>query len=172
MRHRWHRAFTLLELMTVIAIIFVLAGVMMVAAAGIRNRPRIERTHVILDVLVTGCERYWTACHDYPYTTAAAVGLPDSIENTNVAYVYLLSGPRQPEPMVSVEGCWFEAMTGNPTGPDGRMLFRVVDGFGNVIQVERPLQSNDVDTYVRLISAGPDEDLATTEDNLERYVRR
>ncbi|KPJ55517.1 MAG: hypothetical protein AMS16_04135, partial [Planctomycetes bacterium DG_58] len=83
--------FTLIELMTVVAIIFILAGMIIVVAGGIRRRVRVERTNVILDMLATACERYWTIDHDYPLTTAGDVGLPDTLENRNIAYVYLLS---------------------------------------------------------------------------------
>ena len=167
-----HDGFTLIELMTVVAIIFILAGMMVVVADGVRRRVRVERTNAILDVLATACERYWTIDHDYPLTTAGDVGLPDTLENTNVAYVYLLSKPRQLEPLLSVQGAWFEkAQVGTP-GPDGRTLYRVVDGFGNVIRVERPVQDADANAYIRLISAGPDGDLGTAADNLERTIRR
>ncbi|KPL04728.1 MAG: hypothetical protein AMK75_00730 [Planctomycetes bacterium SM23_65] len=164
--------FTLIELMTVVAIIFILAGMIIVVAGGIRRRVRVERTNVILDMLATACERYWTIDHDYPLTTAGDVGLPDTLENRNIAYVYLLSKPRRAQPPLSVEGGWFEKARVGTAGPDGRTLYRVVDGFGNVIRVERPVQHADANVHIRLISAGPDGDLGTTEDNLERTIRR
>ena len=158
--------------MAVMAIIFILAGMMVVVADGIRRRVRVERTNAILDVLATACEGYWTLHHDYPFTTPADVGLPNSDENVNVAYVYLLGKPRQPGPLISVNESWFEKIDRNVRGPDGRTLYRVVDGFGNFVMVKRALQAHDVKSHVRVISAGPDGDFGTVEDNLERYVAR
>jgi len=172
--------------MAVIAIIFVLAGIMMAAAGKAREIARRKRSEAILDIVATACERYWTLNHDYPYPNPDAIGLGSidtfrsayyendewSVEGYNVALVWMLSQPRHPEPLLSTHERWFEKIKHNVKGPDGRTLFKVVDGFGNVIKVQRPQQYYYVNTYIKLISPGPDGDFDATEDNLERYIKR
>ena len=183
-RRRWG-GFTLLEMMAVIAIIMALAGIMMAGAGKAREIARRKRSEAILDILATACERYWTLYHDYPYPNPDSVGLGASDpfrtayysgewtdEGYNVTLVWMLSQPRQPEPLIALQERWFEKTKDDLTGPDGRKLYRVVDGFGNVIKIERPSQYDYVNTYVKLISPGPDGDLDKTEDNIERYIKR
>ena len=174
----------MLELMAVIAIIFVLAGIMMAGAGKVREIARRKRGEAILDILATACERYWTLYHDYPYPNPDSVGMGDafraayregdtwSVEGYNVTLVWMLSLPRQPQPLVSTHERWYEKIGHDITGPDGRQLYKVVDGFQQVIKVVRPAQYYYVNTYVKLISPGPDGDFDTTEDNAEKYVRR
>ncbi|HUW55704.1 MAG TPA: type II secretion system protein [Planctomycetota bacterium] len=185
MTRRRRGGFTLLELMAVIAIICVLAGIMMAGAGKAREIAKRRRTEAILDVLATACERYWTLYHDYPYPNPDSVGLGGdaafrseyysggwSTEGYNVTLVWMLSQPRQPEPLIALQERWYEKTEKDLKGPDGRNLYRVVDGFGNVIKVDRPIQYYYVNTYVKLVSSGPDGDFDETEDNLERYIKR
>lgn len=195
--------FTLLELMAVIAIIFALAGIMMAAADAARRSARKKRSEATIEVLATGCEAYWTIYRDYPYPNPDSVGLgaiqafrdeyydgDNSIwttEGYNVTLVWMLSRPRQPEPLISVQQRWFKKIDKDVKGPDGRTLYKVVDGFQNVIKVERPSQYYYVNTYVRLISAGADgefgepgpdgvwgteDDTEPARDDIRRYIKR
>ena len=156
-----------------------------------RIRARKERSKATLNLLAAACERYWTVYHDYPYPNpdyvglAALGGFPDYKDGTewsdlaqNVALVYLLSKPRHPEPMVSIRQAWFRKIPEEVQGPDGRPLYKVVDGFDTPIKVVRPYKSAShyVETYMRLISAGPDEKFddepKDEEDNEEVYIKR
>jgi len=190
------RGFTLIELIIVIAIIMSLAAMLMAVADAARRAARKEKSNAVLDVLATACERYWSLCHDYPYPNPDYVGIGANTlgvngafrnayykggwtdEGYNVALVYILSQPRTPEPLINVQQGWFKKTTPDMTGPDGRRLYKIVDGFGNVIRVERPAQSSVVYVFVQLTSAGPDGEFGAdvndpkSKDNLVRYVRR
>jgi hypothetical protein len=182
--------------MIVIAIIMTLAALLMAAADAARRRARMDRSNAILDLLATGCERYWSLYHDYPYPNPDFVGVGTNTlganaafrsayysggwkdEGYNVALVYILSQPRTPEPLINLMQSWFKKTDPDMTGPDGRRLYKVVDGFQNVIRVERPAQSYAVYVFVRLTSAGADGAFGAdandplSKDNLSRYIRR
>jgi prepilin-type N-terminal cleavage/methylation domain-containing protein len=188
--------FTMIELMIVIAIIMTLAALLMSVADAARRRARMDKTNAILDLLATACERYWSLYHDYPYPNPDFVGIGSNTLGANAAFraayysggwqdggfnvalVYMLSVPRTPEPLINLMQGWFKKTTPDMTGPDGRRLYQVLDGFGNVIRVDRPAQTYAVNTYVKVISAGADgkfgadDNDVLAKDNLSRYVRR
>lgn len=192
--------FTLLELLTVVVIIMILAGMIVGVAGMARRRARIERCKAALDVVATACEAYWSQYRDYPYPEPTQVGdgrsnldedasfhqkyySNDEWDNEarNVTLVWMLSMPRHPEPYLGTNQFCFEGVKLDDTileGPDGRTLFRAIDGFRNAIRVKRPWQYYYSRTYLRLTSAGADEKFGDDEDpearkdNLTKYLRR
>lgn len=60
------RGFSLVELLVVIAIIGFLAASLIVAAAGLNQRAKIEKCTALVRRIDTGCEAYFTKFQDYP----------------------------------------------------------------------------------------------------------
>lgn len=60
------RGFTLVELLVVIAIIGLLAATLVVAAAGLGQRSKIEKASKTVLRIETACEAYFTKFQDYP----------------------------------------------------------------------------------------------------------
>lgn len=60
------RGFTLVELLVVIAIIGLLAATLVVAAAGLGQRSKIEKASKLVLRIETACEAYFTKFQDYP----------------------------------------------------------------------------------------------------------
>lgn len=197
MRNR-NRAFTLLELLMVIAIILVLGG-LLIAGAGIAQRTaKRKRSEAVVHILATASEAYWGIYRDYPYPEPDYVGVgTDTLganavfrvspnydggwtdEGRNVTLVWLLSVPRNPEPLLNTNEKWYKKIDATTIGPDGRTLFKCLDGFDHVIRIERPQQYYYQNTYMKITSAGPDgefgidpADVTKKADNFEVYLRR
>ena len=58
--------FTLIELLVVIAILGFLAATLVVAAVGLKQRAKVEKTVALVRRLDTACEAYFTKFQDYP----------------------------------------------------------------------------------------------------------
>jgi len=210
--------FTLIELIIVIAIIMTLAALLMTAADAARRSAKISKTNAIIDLLADACDRYWAQYRDYPYPNPDYVGVGSSHlgniaafqtayfknggwtdEAFDIALVYILKQPRTPEPLINVQQGWFKQPDTPMTGPDGLPLFKVLDGFGNVIKVVRldPLKydaTTNLDptsqafsqagVFIWFMSNGADGKLGTydwnnnlpvdkdAKDNISRYIRR
>jgi prepilin-type N-terminal cleavage/methylation domain-containing protein len=174
--------FTLLEVMAVIVIVCILAAMLISTATMARNAARVKKCNVVLDILATASENYWATFHDYPYPDPGYVGidqthmadLPDfqalylksgswDPEAYNVTLVWLMSADRRPEPFLSTDQFCFKPvmdssgknqLLGPP--PEQRKLYKVVDGFGNSIRLDRPSQYYYSRTYITFTSAGQD----------------
>jgi Tfp pilus assembly protein PilE len=189
-----------MELLVVVVIISLLAGLLVAGGMVVQNRARTARTNATLESLCVGCERYWDAHYDYPSTDPEEVGLKQVLEDNNqdemywdtansewtdlarnVAVVFQLSRDRRPEPFVDVSGMGFEPTKQRITGPGDRELYYAVDGSGTPLKFEvgRPDDEEDYkEAYMDLISAGPDERFESegtvdyTEDNIRKRVRQ
>lgn len=63
---RNRNGFSLVELLVVIAIIGFLAASLIVAAAGLNQRAKVEKCTALIRRIDTGCEAYFTKFQDYP----------------------------------------------------------------------------------------------------------
>lgn len=93
-------AFTLIELLTVIAIIGVLAGITFGVVKGVQNRAAISQARTELATLAQALEAYKRQYGDYPQTGQSAVTDPSTADPTTT----------------SVEGRLFNALLGK-VGP-------------------------------------------------------
>lgn len=75
------RAFTLIELLTVIAIIGILAAITLSVSNGVRTRALQSRTKAELAVIAQALEAYKRQYGDYPQTGAKTDAKPDSAPN-------------------------------------------------------------------------------------------
>jgi prepilin-type N-terminal cleavage/methylation domain-containing protein len=95
------RAFTLIELLTVIAIIGILAAITLGVVKGVENRAAISRCRTELATLAQALEAYRKQYGDYPQTGSSAVTIPVSAAAATAS---------------SVEGRLFNALLGK-VGP-------------------------------------------------------
>lgn len=177
---RRRNAFTLLELLIVVAIIMILSGMMFVGAQMAQRRAKIERSRAVITILAGASDQYWADYHDYPLPNPSYIGgsvkLASKLASStlygtgpgnwtnraqNVGLVYLFGQPRNPEPYISLQQAWFLAVKTNPNnpksanvkGPDGRDLFYVVDGFGNEIFIERYYMNDPLNYYYNVLAS-------------------
>jgi prepilin-type N-terminal cleavage/methylation domain-containing protein len=73
------KAFTLIELLTVIAIIGILAAITLSVSKGVRTRALQSRTKAELAVISQALEAYKRQYGDYPQTGAKTAAKPDSL---------------------------------------------------------------------------------------------
>lgn len=66
---RNRKGFTLIEVLTVVAIVAILAGIILAVSGSVGQRSAISRAEAELAVLAQGLERYRQTYGDYPWTT-------------------------------------------------------------------------------------------------------
>ena len=144
---------------------------------------RFQRSTAVVQLLAEGCNAYTALDQGYPDPNPDATELGGvrefrekyyrsgawTDEGLNVSLVWLLSVPRYPEPFLDLNQKWFEPVLRPIHGPDGRFLYRCVDGFGHPIRVRRIPGSP---AEMLITSAGPDGDFATAKDNIEIRLKR
>lgn len=83
------RAFTLIELLTVVAIVGILAAITLSVSKGVRTRALQSRTKAELAVIAQALEAYKRQYGDYPQTGAKTDAKPDSSPNLgNISDTY------------------------------------------------------------------------------------
>ena len=189
MKRYRRNAFTMIELMAVISIIAVLMGLLMVGMSKAKDMAKKKSSEALLNTIATACEAYWTLYHDYPYPEPSATGFDTpafraayyTTEWTesarNIVLIWMLSKPRHPSALVSLNLKWFKRIPEDIKGPDGRDLYVAKDGFGTPIRVIRPQRYYYADTDMKFTSAGVDCDFGEgldeeTKDNVEVYLKR
>ena len=184
-------AFTLLELMIVISIICILAGFLFAAGAMAQRAAKVQRSTAVVQILAAASDTYYAQYRDYPYPDPALLGTAFKVspyfksgawtlDAYNVTLVWMLSQPRSPEPYLDLNQKWFLKIPESITAPDGRTLYKCVDGFGNTVNIDRPAQYYFTNTYMRITSAGPDGKLGIVgsltdppaKDNIELYLKK
>ena len=186
-------AFTLLELMIVISIICILAGFLFAAGAMAQRAAKINRSSATIHVLATASDAYLAQFRIYPYPNPGLLGTAFkvspyfkngawTVDAYNVTLVWMLSLPRSPEPYLDLNQKWFVKIPESITAPDGRTLYKCVDGFGNTIRVYQVSPSSgatavtNTSNDLRLTSAGPDGQFGTSttdlpaRDDIEVYL--
>lgn len=87
--------FTLVEVLVVIAIVVVLAGMILGVASGVRRRAEVARTQGELTSLAQSLEQYRAAYGDYPWVATHAVDGAAALSNSQLVFQALL-GHRSP----------------------------------------------------------------------------
>ncbi|MEK7467397.1 MAG: prepilin-type N-terminal cleavage/methylation domain-containing protein [Planctomycetota bacterium] len=145
--------FTLIELLVVIAILGFLAATLVVAAVGLKQRAKIEKTAALIKRLDTACEAYFTKFQDYPSDFArltaadkqASVTWPTIVPNDKLLFDYL-GRPLQAATNYSAGGGKIEMLspfleftTSEVSGPwTGAKSVQILDSWGNPIWYELP----------------------------------
>jgi len=114
--NRTHRNFTLIELLTVIAIIVILTGFLLPAVTKIKERTKVTRAQTDIRALQLAIKQYEST---YGYLPAAAAN-PDAVKTTSTALKDILGGTGNVRKQV-----FLELQTGN--------LFK--DPWGNDYQI-------------------------------------
>lgn len=163
------RAFTLIEILTVIAIIAVLAGITLGAARGVKQRAAMAQAKAELAVLATALESYKRQYGDYPWTGTAAndplLSAPLAEDGPGILF-NALAGKRGPlEDLTAMDGkTWvdFGRLTvQDPTklpehGSTGQLANAFVDPWGRrYLYFYNPSTAWKAVGYV-LYSVGPD----------------
>lgn len=150
-------AFTLVELLTVLAIIALLAAVMIGVGRRASEVANIGRARVELAALSAGLESYRSKYGDYPQTTLPAELLQSLIGKR---------GPRgaamSERPVIDLSR-FATALALDPFASAEAVL---VDPWGQPYRYEYSPNSGGADREYALHSAGPDRESASAADNL------
>lgn len=175
--------FTMIELLVVIAIMGFLVSALVIAAAGLKQRARIEKTSAIIRKLDAGCQAYHTKFQDFPseYAKLTAADIKGGkkwpvIKSDVYLYDYLC------KPLSVVEGFsggtskkrnlepFVEVMESERLGdPSGTKTVQILDAYEWPIWYELPGYTHganfpDMSQKFDLTSLGPDK--TTTWDKL------
>lgn len=91
--------FTLVELLVVISIIGIFAGIALIALAGAREAARDTRRKADLEQIRSGIELYRADCQDYPSTLSSSLkgdGSPPTCSTTNTYIESVSKDPQDP----------------------------------------------------------------------------
>jgi prepilin-type N-terminal cleavage/methylation domain-containing protein len=133
-------AFTLVELLVVIAVIAILAGISFPVMSSVKTRQKAKATKLFIEDLKLKIEQYANDFGDYPPSTAKWVGLPSNGTNDGIeCLVRCLTTKKKKGPYyefadeVLKNGDEDRIGSGNPTDStlSTRELFECVDAFGN-----------------------------------------
>ena len=98
-RFRARRAFSLTELMVVIAIIVLLIGLLLVALAAVKKKTQRTETEATMTQFANACASFWAEHGQYPgvipdAVLAASATQPPEISSTENALLHLMGGYR------------------------------------------------------------------------------
>lgn len=162
---RRHIGMTLIEVLTVVALIFVLTGLVMVAVNFGRERAEKQALRGTMDMLELAVEEYKDFWGEYP----EAIGVYDNGDNfgviDNFEYVYAkldkVAGSREVFSRID------EKYKQERLNSSSNRVMVLVDPWGQVIYykyLKYDASGKPVDSYPKIRSAGPDGDFGTTDD--------
>ncbi len=145
---RGKKGFTLVELLIVITIMTLLAGLIVVLVKGMIEKARVTKTHGIIKMLDEGCHSYKVDTGVFPPRS----GFPDSRclhlylgKEREIPAQYVSAGRpamiKKP-PLIEFKTDMLDLPPGRVTTDPGTSPVGVIDAWGRVIQYAYPGQHN------------------------------
>lgn len=166
-------AFTLIELLTVVAIIGILAAITFGVAKGVNERAAINQAKAELSALAAGLEAYKRQYGDYPQTgamaanttgaaaTVSATSIPGLLFNALLGEIGPKLATYKGKAFVQLDNFSLHSATTLPTATSGPVANAFIDPWGRPYIYSYRTNANPTDTnwtapsFV-LFSAGPD----------------
>jgi type II secretory pathway pseudopilin PulG len=144
---------TLIEMLTVVAVIMLLAGMVLGIAAGIDNQSKEKAVKATFELLESALQEYYDFRGVFPLAADANPNV-----NCEILYAELNSLPGSREVLEQIS----DKLIRNNFNP-GAAVPEIYDPWGTVLDYRYDAV---VDSFPKLISAGPDKDMAATGDNI------
>lgn len=154
---RTRRGFTMIEMLTVIAIIVALSGLLLSAVMTARSRANVAHTKHIIAMLMACIEGYQVDFGDYP------PGASGGVRSSEVLYEALTT--------LRMNGPYSEFSQDDLVDSDVNGLYEIADHWGNPIRYYHHSEygSEPRRFSFRLVSPGPDGDEVQDEDNVNNW---
>ena len=151
------RGFTMIEMLTVIAIIVALSGLLLSAVMIARGRANDARTRHIITMLQTCIEMYHADFGDYP------PGANGGVRSSEVLHEALTT--------LKMNGPYRDFGPDERADTDGNGLFEIVDHWRNPIRYYHPSEDDFEPRRFspRLVSPGADGDEEQSADNISNW---
>ncbi len=152
--------FTLVEVLIVVALLIVLVSMVLVATSKARVDKEEQLTRATIELLDSALQEYYDYTNNFPGPNSPSVSLPEPdykpYQQHNASLCFQLNLIPSSKPVIE------KVDYSQKTIINGYLV--IVDAWGTPLNY---LYVDGVDTFGKLISAGPDGDFATAADNID-----